>query len=164
MIGAPMRDASREPVSTRNPATIRLFGVITIFGGILLGFGSLLPWTTATFPLGGTISIAGTEGDGIATLVLGVIIGAVGFIIAMQDGSRIASLVGVVAAIVSSIVVIGSVRSAQEAVDVVEAAGLSRASLGIGLWVVSVGAIGAVVGTVGSLMVTLRKSGIEPPT
>jgi hypothetical protein len=134
-----------------------MLGGVTIVGGILLAFGSLLPWRTATFPLGGTISIAGTEGDGVLTLVLGIVVGATGLVIAMQDGSLIASAVGVIAAVASSFVTYIAFVSAKEAVDIVEAAGLSTASIGIGLWIVALGAIGSLIGTVGGLVNTPKK-------
>ena len=141
--------------------TIRSFGGITILGGILLAFGSLLPWRTATFPLGGSISTAGTEGDGVITLILGLVVGAAGLVIAMQDGSRLASVVGIVAAVASSIATFVAFGSAREAVDLVEAAGLSTASIGIGLWVVAIGATAALIGSVGSLVKSLSRTGTE---
>ena len=158
---APAQNVPAQQTTGGSPTTIRMLGGITLLGGILLAFGSLLPWTTATFPLGGTINIAGTEGDGVITLVLGLAVGAAGLVIAMQDGSRIASVVGVVAAAASSIVIYIAFGSAKEVVDVAEAAGLSTASIGIGLWVVALGAIAAFIGTVGSLARTPKKTDTE---
>lgn len=158
---APAQNADAQQSAGGSQATIRALGGVSILGGILLAFGSLLPWRTATFPLGGTISIAGTEGDGVTTLVLGLVVGTTGLVIAMQDGSRIASVVGIVAAAASSIATFIAFGSAREAVDVVEAAGLSTASIGIGLWIVAIGAIAALTGTVGSFAKTPRESGAE---
>jgi hypothetical protein len=134
-----------------------MLGGFTIAGGILLAFGSLLPWRTATFPLGGTISIAGVEGDGVLTLVLGIVVGATGLVIAMQDGSRVASAFGVIAAVASSFITYIAFASAKETIDIVEAAGLSTATIGIGLWMVAVGAVAGLIGTIGSLMITPMK-------
>ena len=158
---APAQNAAAQQPAGGSQVTIRALGGVTILGGILLAFGSLLPWRTATFPLGGTISVAGTEGDGVITLVLGLAVGATGLVIAIQDGSRVASVVGIVAAAASSIATFIAFGSAREAVDVVEAAGLSTASIGIGLWIVAMGAIAALTGSVGSFAKTPGKTETE---
>jgi hypothetical protein len=47
---------------------------MALLGGVLIVLGSFLPWLTATAPLVGTISRNGMEGgDGIITLILGVV-------------------------------------------------------------------------------------------
>ena len=146
--GHPMRQANAPE---RNLTWVRTFSLLTIAGGVLVAFGSLLPWRTASFPLGGTISVAGIEGDGVLTLVFGVVVGALGFVIAIRDGSRIASVFAVIAAFAGSIVTLFAWLSAEEAVDAVEASGLSTASIGIGLWVVGLGVAASLIGSIGSL-------------
>jgi hypothetical protein len=47
---------------------------VTIAGAGLIAVGSLLPWASVSSPFG-TVSFAGTEGDGRITLVLAVLIG-----------------------------------------------------------------------------------------
>ncbi|MCH7670063.1 MAG: zinc ribbon domain-containing protein [Acidobacteria bacterium] len=71
-------------------ATVR--GWTAIASGALLSVGSLIPWRTATIPLTGTVSIPGTEGDGIVTLVLGVIIALGGAVVISQGRSKIGSM------------------------------------------------------------------------
>lgn len=48
------------------------WGVVA--GGILMALGSFLPWATA-----GIFSVAGTSGDGVITLIVGVLVAIIGF-------------------------------------------------------------------------------------
>jgi hypothetical protein len=62
-------------------------GLAVTAGGILFAAGSALPWISVTAPFVGTITRSGLEGgDGIITLILGVVITVVG--LASLSGSK----------------------------------------------------------------------------
>jgi hypothetical protein len=47
---------------------------MTVLGGLLIVLGSFPPWLSFTAPFGGTVTRNGMEGgDGIITLILGVV-------------------------------------------------------------------------------------------
>jgi hypothetical protein len=57
-----------------------LFGLATLLGGLLVVAGSFMPWLTASAPFAGTISRSGVDGggDGVITLIIGVLAVTIG--------------------------------------------------------------------------------------
>lgn len=55
--------------------------IMILIGAGLTALGSFLPWLTATAPFVGTISTSGLDqgGDGVITLVLGIVLALTGF-------------------------------------------------------------------------------------
>jgi hypothetical protein len=59
--------------------THRTAAIVVIAGGALMAIGSVLPWLTARTGLG-TVSVLGTEGDGVFTLIGGALIALLGLV------------------------------------------------------------------------------------
>lgn len=115
-----------------------------VLGWALLGVGALmllaaiLPWATA-----GSLSLAGTEGDGAITLFFAVVIGAMGLVIGLRQGRLWASIVACVLGAlttVTALVDIGNVANRTN--DFNDSLGL-HASVGSGLWLTLVTGIAA---------------------
>jgi zinc-ribbon domain len=131
-------------------------GWITMASGFLVAAGSLLPWRTATLALVGTVNISGTDGDGIITLVLGIVIALGGFAVASQGSSAIGALTALAAGGLALWITYVSFQSTLEVVELVNSGGTGRASVGLGLWLVAIGSIGSIVGAGGSLEGSLK--------
>lgn len=58
--------------------TDKQYALLALVGGIVAAIGSLLPWATIRSGFG-SIDITGTNGDGVITLALGVIVAGLGF-------------------------------------------------------------------------------------
>ena len=123
----------------------------TAIGAVMVVVGSLLPWVKATAPFVGTIEVAGTDGDGKITLVLGAVM-ALGLI--RSAGWRV---VATLAAVVAAGIALYDISDASDAIDEAERVGegMVAASVGIGLYVVLAG---AVVGFVGAVRAAARSS------
>lgn len=95
-------------------------------GAVLMVLGSFMPWATA-----GIFSVAGTDGDGVITLVLGVLIGA--SMLQKVANLRVVGMAVVLVSAVCGLIVIS------DGMDLGDAAGM-------GIFVVGVGAIVAAFG------------------
>jgi hypothetical protein len=69
---------------------------ILLGAGALLVVGALLPWATVIAPFVGTISAAGTDGDGVITLVLGLLVGACGIVGLRSQRGKAAKIAGAI--------------------------------------------------------------------
>lgn len=115
---------------------------IFLLGAAGLIIGSLMPWAQVTTGLTGTLSISGMQGDGIITLIGGVLFLLLGLTKKPQPGkffSVIAGIIGIglIFLMISKIVSMSGIAAANE---------YGFTSLGAGLWIT---AIGAVISTVG---------------
>jgi hypothetical protein len=124
---------------------------MTLLGGILIILGSFLPWLTATAPLVGTISRNGMEGgDGIITLILGVITILIG--VTQLTATNLPMLLHrspiVTGAIAGIVAIINYLDAQQRIEDAREESELIAASVGAGIWTLVVGAVLAIVGGV----------------
>jgi hypothetical protein len=125
---------------------------MTLLGGVLIVVGSFLPWLTATAPLVGTISRNGMEGggDGIFTLILGVITILIG--VTQLTATNMPTLLQrspiITGAITGIVAVINYLDVQQRIEDVREESELIAASVGAGIWTLVVGAVLAIVGGV----------------
>jgi hypothetical protein len=125
---------------------------MTLLGGVLIVVGSFLPWLTATAPLVGTISRNGMEGggDGIFTLILGVITILIG--VTQFTATNMPTLLQrspiITGAITGIVAVINYLDVQQRIEDVREESELIAASVGAGIWTLVVGAVLAIVGGV----------------
>jgi hypothetical protein len=120
-------------------------------GGLLIVLGSFLPWLTATAPFVGTISRNGMEGgDGIITLILGVVTILIG--VSQLTATRLPALLqrsSIVTGVITGAVAIYDYVDVQRRIeDVKEQTELVSASVGAGIWTLIVGAILAIVGGV----------------
>jgi hypothetical protein len=120
-------------------------------GGLLIVLGSFLPWLTATAPFVGTITRNGMEGgDGIITLILGVLTILIG--VSQLTATRMPALLQrssiVTGAITGAVAIYDYVEVQRRIEDVKEQSELISASVGAGIWTLIVGAILAIVGGV----------------
>jgi hypothetical protein len=116
--------------------------IVMLVGGGLVLIGSFLPWATVTTVFG-TISVAGTNGDGKITLGVGLAIVLVSILeLTGTSGARILNIViGVVAAGIGVLDYANvSERIAGASSDVAQAA------VGVGLYAVIAGGIAVIVG------------------
>src|SRR3546814_5869584 len=97
-------------------------------GAGAITIGSLLPWASAT-SIFGTVSKAGTDGDGIITLGLGVLFGIWAFM-NLAPRARIAA--GCVVALIALYEIVDVLGTGHDDLVV---------SVGIGLWIVAAGAV-----------------------
>ena len=121
--------------------------------------GALLPWARIDLsfgPAGLSEDVDGTEGDGVITLVLGILLGAVAVLaLATRGVARWAAVVGIVAAvIVTAIAIIDIVDVNRTAGDI---SPLVDVSVGAGLWVTLIAGLAGIVG--GVLMLAHQRSG-----
>jgi hypothetical protein len=137
------------PGLMRNP--IVPGATMTLLGGVLIVLGSFLPWLTATVPLIGTISRNGMEGgDGIITLILGVVTILIG--VTQLTATNLPTLLQrspiVTGAITAIVAVINYLNVQQRIEGVRQESELIAASVGAGIWTLVVGAVLAIVGGV----------------
>jgi hypothetical protein len=103
----------------------------------LTAAGSLLPWATITAPFVGTINVPGTDGDGLITLGLAVLLATFAAVRRYRWAAAAAAVAGLVALV--------SVGNVADAARSAEADGIVTASVGAGLWVVLLASLIAVV-------------------
>lgn len=122
---------------------------LLVGGTAVVAVGALLPWVTVDAGLV-SASKAGTDGDGVITLLLAIVVG--GLLLAKWKAGigravLIASLV--LAAIVLAIAIYDSIdiASAVDESELVEV----RASIGIGLWLTLLGAAAMIAGAIWEL-------------
>jgi len=102
-----------------------------IGAGAAIILGSLLPWVSA-----GIISLSGTEGDGVFTLIMGGVIAIVGFV---GKSSKSVAVAVVTMAIVSGLIVFNVMTNLAD-VDPTE---FLAPRPGGGLWIAGAGALAA---------------------
>ena len=127
----------------------RQAGWILAAGGGLIALGSLMPWVTVSTAFG-SVSASGMEGDGVFTLVAGIVLGVLGVL--YGTGSQTPSMVVKVAAYVVLGVVawvwFTDIRTVDEALDT-SVSEVATGGIGIGLWVLIVGVCVALLGAIG---------------
>jgi hypothetical protein len=131
------------------PAGVGAAVVVAGIGAAAIVLGSFLTWASVTAPLVGTISKAGTAGDGVITLVLGL---GVALLVGLGRASRRRAVwitAIVLAALAGLIVVVDGVDAAHRfsTLDTTYV----TASIGPGIYVVGLGALAAIAGAVSRL-------------
>lgn len=140
------------PTAVGVQAGINVPALVVLVGGALYAIGSALPWITATAAFVGTITRSGLEGgDGIITIVIGLLIALVGLL--SLNGSRSAG--SKVAQVLLCAVALGlavwEVSNVNAKIDDLEAGELAAiASVGIGLWMMVIGGALALLGALAS--------------
>ena len=113
---------------------------LTVVSAVLLFIGAGLPWASVL-----SIEVSGLDGgDGIITISLGVLLLALGVTRAFTR-HRWTSIVGLILALLLGLVVL---------IDLTDVLGEDLATVRIGLWLTTAGAVGALLGT----LITLRKT------
>lgn len=132
-------------MNERQAATLALIGSAAII------LGSLLPWATLTTGFG-SVSIAGTHGDGMITLILGALAGLVAFVwFGGQISSGVRTGLGVIA--IAILIV-----SANAATNIANVSGGASSQVGIGI-----GLFGVLLGACATLISTLRRLDKQKP-
>jgi hypothetical protein len=125
-------------------------GALVVGGGVAAVIGSLLPWAKASAPFLGTVSTAGTDGDGVITIVLGALVVVCGLFAWNPRIHKAAVLWAALASLVILGVSVYDISNVSDAVSVAETrSSLIHASVGIGLWLT---AVGGAVGLLGALV------------
>jgi hypothetical protein len=134
--------------TTASPKPIVWAGAIIIAGGALAILGSFLPWVTATAAFVGTIGRNGIDGggDGMFTIIAGIIAALCGIALLARSGRAIVARVGalICAAGLGYIFIIdlGNVNERISSIDT----DFATASVGAGLYVVGLAAVLLVAG------------------
>jgi hypothetical protein len=109
-------------------------------------------WRTLAAPLVGTVNVAGTEGDGVITLILGLLLAIIGGVAVARGMKLVGIVASFVAVAVMFLVTVLAFQSAVEVITEINEDGFARASIGIGLWILALGIAGSRVGTIGLLL------------
>jgi hypothetical protein len=124
---------------------------VTVASGVGLIVGSLLPWATLTAPFVGTVDITATEGDGMLTLISGLIVAVIG-ILGLTRGVGIFGLVSLLLVLLlAAFVAFTDLGNVTEMAADFNDEDFGAASVGIGLWLVTVATIIVAVGWFGLL-------------
>jgi len=129
-----------SPQSTAVPGPERW---LVAAGVAAVVIGALLPWVTISAVFIGTVSVAGTEGDGVLTLILGIVGAAVGFqtvFLGRPMGKAIGITIAILALIIGGISGYDMVNI-QSTIGDISTDGIAKANIGIGLWVTGLGAL-----------------------
>jgi hypothetical protein len=143
---------NREPLHDLGPRPIPIAPISVVVGGLLMAIGSFLDWVKITAPFIGTVTKAGTEGDGMLTLAAGVVVAILGIAVLNRRPHK---AIPVALALLSlgglAVVIVDAQDIAHRFADINDSttSGISVAtSYGPGLWVVALGAVTAAVGTI----------------
>lgn len=144
-----VRPAAPTPAVNR-PAPVRDYSglvrpaILTMIGGILVAAGSLLPWATISSGFG-VLSVNGIEGDGVFTLAIGGGVTLLGYLEFAGGGPRwgpgaafVLSLAGLALGLFEYTNISGRVNETDSE--------FLRASVGIGVYLILVGAAVALFG------------------
>jgi hypothetical protein len=160
---APVPPQWAQPPTTPPPSGLMGYPVVpgaimTGLGGLLIVFGSFLPWLTATAPFVGTISVNGMQGgDGVITLVLGVITILIGVtrLTATKMPARLWRS-SIVTGVITGALAIYDYNQVQERITGAKTAAKATgdlpfdipvvANVGTGIWALFVGAALAILG------------------
>lgn len=139
----PQPPASQPSVLPAPAASTGLPGktvaLVSIGGFALAALGSLLPWATLTTGFG-SVSVNGTDGDGIMTLLMGLAGSALMFLAYSGKSRTVFSAISIVLALIIAFVGIVDAVDVSSAVSDGDDFGI-RASVGIGLYLVIIGGL-----------------------
>jgi hypothetical protein len=144
---------AKEPL----PSGARNRALVLLVGGAVLAIGALLPWETATGPLGST-SVKGPS----LLLVCGLVISLLAFLLFSSNVKRGAAIVTLVVAAVSLVDAIGNTSAASDDVNTAKDLGVD-AALGAGAGLAIVGALMAGIASVLFLRATRAGGHVQNP-
>lgn len=138
-------DGWQPPAPTGDPNADqqRPWAFVVIGSAALMLLGSLLPWVTAATGFG-SVSKAGTEGDGVITLGA-ALVGVVAGIAMLSNRSPGPRVMAVVVAVLVLVLVVYEFSDIQRLAGDVDS-DFVKVSPGIGLWLVGIAALGTLVG------------------
>jgi hypothetical protein len=138
--------------------------VILLAAAAALVLGALLPWAKAS---AGFISVskAGTDGDGVITLILGLAVAVLALVAWKPQQHQVAVILGLLAGVAAGAVAIYDIVNVSNAITTAEASSsLVHASVGAGLWITAVGAAIAIAGALVKNNEGSRESPAAPAT
>ncbi len=115
---------------------------MTLAGAALVVVGSFLPWGTVSFP-GGSLTESGMDVDGWISLILGLAIAAAGALALVREG--LASIAVIVLGALTVLLGIYELTQINDAGDLVPPGVDVSVGVGIGIWLLIIGAAGAIV-------------------
>jgi hypothetical protein len=133
-------------IRARPPA----FFWVAMAGAAVVMVGAFLPWVSANAVFFGRIETRGIEGDGVATLVLGVVVGFIALArFRIDDRARSVAIVGIVCSLLVIVVGVWDFLDTQRRVrDLNQSiAGFGQASVGIGLYLTIAGGVAMLLAT-----------------
>jgi hypothetical protein len=123
---------------------------VAIAGAAVVIVAAFLPWVSANAVFYGRIETRGIEGDGVATLVLGVVVGFIALArFRIDDRARSVAIVGIVCSLLVIVVGVWDFLDTQRRVrDLNQSiAGFGRANVGIGLYLTIAGGVAMLLAT-----------------
>jgi Protein of unknown function (DUF2510) len=145
--------SERQSAQRRAPAHSASGGrsagaIVVLAGGAVLILGALLPWATASIGFV-SVSKAGTSGDGVITLIIGLGVLAIGWVALARRRHQAAVVLGIIAGVIAGGVAIYDIANVSSAVNRAQTrSSLVHASVGIGLWVTALAAAGVIAGSI----------------
>lgn len=129
-----------------NASELLIPAATVAIGGVLVVVGSVLPWVTATGAFGISVSRSGVEGgDGLLTIALGIGIGLLG--LTMVRGRNLERWrVAFIASAVTLALIVLDYFVIQDRIDDLSDDSIF-ASVGLGVWIVGIGALIATYGS-----------------
>jgi hypothetical protein len=142
------------------PASRSTGAVVLLIGGALLILGALLPWATASIGFI-KVSAAGTDGDGVITLLIGVGVLVVGWVALKPRPHQVVVILGLLAGVAAGGISIYDIANVSSHVNSAQArSSLVHASVGLGLWLTALAAAGVFAGAI----MKAKEAGREPST
>ena len=137
--------------------TIKPQVVLVGLGAVGLVIGALLPWATITAAFVGTVNKAGTDGDGVITLVFGLVIAGVGWPLVARGTLRTWAAISVlVLGVLAALICLYDIVDVSSKAD--DLGSIATASVGIGLWLSAIASVLVVGGAVLELVATQRQA------
>ena len=145
--GRPPPPASwQAPIPAPRPATATFGGwrLLSLVAAGAIVVGSLLPWAEVTAVLVGQMSVAGTDGDGTLTLILGAIVGVLAI-----TGNKTAAILAFLGCLAILGIAVYDMANVADAISDLDQR-YAHASIGSGLWLVAIGSTVGIVSTLGA--------------
>ncbi len=127
----------------------KVWSWVTIVAGAGLILGSLLPWATVTAPIVGTVNFTATDGDGMFTLIIGFVVGLMGVLGLVRGVATPGLVVLALAVVFAGLIAVTDLANVAEMATEINDENFGAASVGIGLWLVTVSTVVGAVGWVG---------------
>ena len=136
----------QAPIPTSRPSsgTFGKWQLLSLVAAGAIVVGSLLPWAEVSAVLVGQLSVAGTDGDGILTLILGAIVGVLAI-----TGNKTAAILAFLGCIAILGIAVYDMANLADTISDVDQR-YARVSIGSGLWLVAIGSALGIISTLGS--------------
>jgi hypothetical protein len=126
--------------------THRSAALVAIVGGAMMAIGSFMPWISARTGFG-SVDVAGTEGDGVATLIAGALAALIALVFLDKPAPGLAKLAIGAAGVIALVVVYLDYNEIQKRLEGITSDAVAG-SVGAGLYIVGIGAVAAIIGAI----------------